>query len=106
MYTRQRATTPTPCSATAQSELHTRRRRPAAVLFVVQDGERNAVDQRMLEYALWDDHRLPVLRCSLGMLSRACAPTEGGMLVVEGPSKRVLVSAVEGPLLTPSDHAQ
>jgi glutathione synthase len=35
------------------------------VLFVVQDGETNTVDQRMLEFALWDNHKIPVVRTSL-----------------------------------------
>jgi glutathione synthase len=34
-------------------------------LFVVQDGETNTVDQRMLEFRLWDDHQIPVVRMSL-----------------------------------------
>jgi len=35
------------------------------VLFVVQEGETNTVDQRMLEFALWDNHQIPVVRMSL-----------------------------------------
>jgi len=35
------------------------------VLFVVQDGETNTVDQRMLEFHLWQNHRVPVVRLSL-----------------------------------------
>lgn len=35
------------------------------VLFVVQDGESNTVDQRMLEFALWKQHGIPVERHSL-----------------------------------------
>jgi glutathione synthase len=35
------------------------------VLFVVQEGETNTVDQRMLEFALWDIHKIPVVRMSL-----------------------------------------
>lgn len=35
------------------------------VLFVVQEGETNTVDQRMLEFALWDDYNIPVVRMSL-----------------------------------------
>ena len=38
----------------------------AAILFVVQPGEVNTVDQRWLEYALWEHHgALPVLRRTL-----------------------------------------
>jgi len=35
------------------------------VLFVVQDGETNTVDQRMLEFALFDNHGVNVVRMSL-----------------------------------------
>jgi len=39
----------------------------ATILFVVQPGEVNTVDQRWLEYALWEKHgALPVLRRTLG----------------------------------------
>jgi len=34
-------------------------------LFVVQEGETNTVDQRMLEFALWEKHGIPVVRLSL-----------------------------------------
>lgn len=37
----------------------------AVVMFVVQPGETNAVDQRLLEIKLWDDHRVRVVRMSL-----------------------------------------
>ena len=37
----------------------------AVILFVVQDGETNTVDQRMLEFRLWEDHQIPVVRMSL-----------------------------------------
>ena len=35
------------------------------ILFVVQDGETNTVDQRMLEFGLWEAHGIPVVRMSL-----------------------------------------
>lgn len=35
------------------------------ILFVVQEGETNTVDQRMLEFCLWDDYNIPVVRMSL-----------------------------------------
>lgn len=37
----------------------------AVVLFVVQPGETNAVDQRLLEMKLWDNHGVRVVRMSL-----------------------------------------
>lgn len=36
-----------------------------AFLFVVQEGETNTVDQRMLEFHLWEDFQIPVIRMSL-----------------------------------------
>lgn len=41
----------------------------AVVLFVVQPGETNAVDQRLLEMKLWDDHGVRVVRRSLAEVS-------------------------------------
>jgi len=35
-----------------------------AILFVVQEGETNTVDQRMLEFQLWTNHQIPVVRMS------------------------------------------
>jgi len=35
------------------------------ILFVVQEGETNTVDQRMLEFQLWENHNIPVVRMSL-----------------------------------------
>lgn len=40
----------------------------AVVLFVVQPGERNILDQRVLEHALWARHRVPVRRVTLEWL--------------------------------------
>jgi len=39
--------------------------RNSVVLFIVQEGETNTVDQRMLEFALWQNHGVPVVRLSL-----------------------------------------
>eukprot|EP00538_Stauroneis_constricta_P000769 CAMPEP_0119558438 /NCGR_PEP_ID=MMETSP1352-20130426/10784_1 /TAXON_ID=265584 /ORGANISM="Stauroneis constricta, Strain CCMP1120" /LENGTH=523 /DNA_ID=CAMNT_0007605807 /DNA_START=387 /DNA_END=1958 /DNA_ORIENTATION=+ len=39
------------------------------ILFVVQEGETNTVDQRMLEFGLWNDHKIPVIRKSLTRLA-------------------------------------
>jgi glutathione synthase len=35
------------------------------ILFVVQDGESNTVDQRLLEFRLWENHQIHVVRMSL-----------------------------------------
>jgi glutathione synthase len=50
----------------------------AVVIFVVQDGEANSVDQRLLEYGLWDRHGIKVLRRSLGELHRCASLKENG----------------------------
>lgn len=41
----------------------------AVVLFVVQSGETNAVDQRLLEVKLWDSHGVRVVRRTLAEVS-------------------------------------
>ena len=38
------------------------------VLFVVQNGEKNSADQRRIEYALWNGHKVKVLRRTLGQV--------------------------------------
>lgn len=38
------------------------------VLFIVQPNETNTVDQRMLEYALWEKHHIPVVRLTLSQV--------------------------------------
>jgi glutathione synthase len=40
----------------------------ACVLFVVQEGETNTVDQRMLEFRLFAQHQIPVVRLSLAKI--------------------------------------
>jgi len=55
--------------------------KPVAVLFVVQDGESNTVDQRMVEFALWRRHKVPVVRMSLTDI-RARLRNEGGVLTL------------------------
>ena len=35
------------------------------ILFVVQEGESNTVDQRLLDFRLWEHHKIPVVRMSL-----------------------------------------
>jgi hypothetical protein len=40
-------------------------RAKAVVVFVVQPGERNLFDQRFLELALWERHKVPVVRLTL-----------------------------------------
>eukprot|EP00930_Biecheleria_cincta_P055644 TRINITY_DN4193_c1_g4_i3.p1 TRINITY_DN4193_c1_g4~~TRINITY_DN4193_c1_g4_i3.p1 ORF type:complete len:552 (-),score=131.53 TRINITY_DN4193_c1_g4_i3:36-1691(-) len=44
--------------------------RDSSVLFVVQEGEKNFADQRWLEYALWQQHGVSVVRRSLAEIHR------------------------------------
>jgi len=39
--------------------------REVVCLFVVQGDEQNVFDQRHLEFALWDEHKLPVIRATM-----------------------------------------
>lgn len=55
--------------------------RQVAVLFVVQDGESNTVDQRMLEFRLWSDHRIPSIRMSLAKINSDFDSTDGVLTV-------------------------
>lgn len=38
----------------------------SVVVFVVQVGERNVMDQRMIEFELWESHGVPAVRLTLG----------------------------------------
>jgi glutathione synthase len=54
-----------------------------AVLFVVQEGETNTVDQRLLEFQLFQRHGIPVLRASLGTINaHATLSKDDGRLVL------------------------
>jgi len=59
----------------------------AAILFVVQGDERNYADQRGLEYRLWQDHQVPVLRKTLRQVKE-----EGGF---DASSGRLLLDHTE-----------
>ncbi|KAJ3015171.1 hypothetical protein HKX48_004752 [Thoreauomyces humboldtii] len=37
----------------------------AVAVMIVQPGERNAFDQRWIEYRLFEDHKVPLIRCTL-----------------------------------------
>jgi glutathione synthase len=53
------------------------------VLFVVQDGETNTVDQRMLEFKLYENHGLAVIRASLATIdAEATLDSNSGRLVL------------------------
>jgi len=72
---------------------------PVAVLFVVQQGESNTVDQRLLEFELFG-HGIPVLRKSLSALHKEMTNKEG-VLIVDG-SEVALVYFRAG--YAPSDY--
>mmetsp|Transcript_14418 Transcript_14418/g.33436 ORF Transcript_14418/g.33436 Transcript_14418/m.33436 type:complete len:423 (+) Transcript_14418:104-1372(+) len=52
------------------------------VLFVVQEGETNTVDQRLLEFALWESHGIPVVRRSLTRLDSELSIGANGELLL------------------------
>jgi glutathione synthetase len=55
-----------------------------AFLFVVQEGEANTVDQRMLEFHLWEDYQIPVVRMSLTKAATQLTRQDNGALYVDG----------------------
>jgi glutathione synthase len=58
--------------------------RPLVVLFVVQEGETNTVDQRLFEFQLFANHGIPVVRMSLRQVQEAVEVTEEGALTYQG----------------------
>lgn len=56
------------------------------VLFVVQEGETNTVDQRLLEFHLFEQHNIPVERRSLRQIASdvACDPDTGALTLNDG----------------------
>ncbi|CAN0396631.1 unnamed protein product [Ectocarpus sp. 12 AP-2014] len=63
----------------------------AVVLFVVQPGETNAVDQRLLEMNLWDHHGVRVVRMSLAEIEAGGVLGEDGTLTVDGGAVEIAV---------------
>lgn len=56
-----------------------------AFLFVVQEGETNTVDQRLLEFHLWEDYQIPVIRMSLTKAAtQLTRQDDTGALFVDG----------------------
>ncbi|ETV90386.1 glutathione synthetase [Aphanomyces invadans] len=58
----------------------------AVIVFVVQPSESNSVDQRWLEYTLWESHRIKVLRRSLHQLAKS---------ELRGVSRQLWIDGVE-----------
>lgn len=57
--------------------------RDLVVVFVVQSGERNFFDQRLLEFALWDNHRVKAVRRTLGELNTEATMDTDGALTLQ-----------------------
>ena len=55
------------------------------VVMVVQPTERNQLDQRMLEYELWERHSVRVERLTLAELASNAEADSTGALVVTSP---------------------
>ena len=65
------------------------------VLFVVQPNETNTVDQRMLEFALWKNHKVPVVRMSLAELyEKATIDETNGQLVIQSDENEKEVTVI------------
>ena len=65
------------------------------ILFVVQEGETNTVDQRLLEFALWETHGIPVVRKSLTRLdSELSVDTNGALKLTTSEGKTLEVAVV------------
>ncbi|KAL7497846.1 hypothetical protein ACHAWT_007728 [Skeletonema menzelii] len=75
------------------------------ILFVVQPNETNTVDQRLLEFALWDNHEIPVVRMSLGEIhKRVTLDTNDGAVVVQQEVAVVYFRAGYAPTDYPSGY--
>jgi glutathione synthase len=66
---------------------------PLVILFVVQEGESNTVDQRLLEFQVWEDFQIPIVRRSLTQLSKMTSVDEstGALLIENGTMEVALV---------------
>ena len=66
---------------------------PLVILFVVQEGESNTVDQRLLEFQVWEDFQIPIMRRSLTQLSKMATvdETTGALLIDDGAYEVALV---------------
>jgi glutathione synthetase len=60
-------------SSSSSSSTSTVPSKNVVILFVVQEGETNTVDQRLLEFALWETYGIPVVRMSLTRLNSEIA---------------------------------
>jgi len=58
-------------------------------LFVVQPGERNTMDQRHIEYALYSNHQVPAMRRTLAQIAESGRIDATGALVLDGQAVSV-----------------
>mmetsp|Transcript_15160 Transcript_15160/g.18386 ORF Transcript_15160/g.18386 Transcript_15160/m.18386 type:complete len:489 (+) Transcript_15160:153-1619(+) len=57
---------------------------PQAVMFVIQEGERNSFDQRWLEYNLFDAHQVVTLRRTLSQVAKNAILKDDNKLIIDG----------------------
>mmetsp|Transcript_32771 Transcript_32771/g.51459 ORF Transcript_32771/g.51459 Transcript_32771/m.51459 type:complete len:401 (+) Transcript_32771:2-1204(+) len=76
----------------------------AAIVFVVQDGETNVMDQRLLEFQVFENYGIPVHRLSLGEIQKRCSLSEDGKrrLYIDGAIEVAVVYFRAG--YTPNDY--
>jgi glutathione synthetase len=61
-------------------------------MMLVQPGESNAVDQRIFEYALWQQHRIPLIRRTLLEVATNSTFGEGGRLLMDGGAHTIAIA--------------
>ena len=76
--------------------------RSAVVLMVVQEGERNVLDQRILELKLWEAHGVRLVRKSLGAIAAEGALDKDGRLTLSDDLEASVVYFRAG--YTPDDY--
>lgn len=60
------------------------------ILFIVQKDETNTIDQRLLEFKLWDSHQTPVVRLSLQDIPTATTfHSETGALILNSSGQEI-----------------
>ena len=78
--------------------------REPVVVFVVQPGETNTVDQRLLEFALHDSHGIPVVRMGLGEVPGGVTADGSTGRLTHGPSGREVAVVYYRAGYTPDDY--
>ena len=73
------------------------------IMFVVQTEERNVFDQRLLEYKLWEDYGVNVIRQSLSEIYENCIVDEEGKLRLKLTMQEISVVYFRAGY-TPSDY--